>query len=222
MSETVVGVYTIGQTPRPDLTEDLTRLFASVRFEILGALDDLSEDRIPVCGSDGYPLETRLRDGTRVVVDATFLEPRLQEAIAGWDDHVAFHLVLCAGPFPHLTARRTLIQPFDVAVAELTGRSLRSLEVIVPFTAQAAPSAHKWEVAGFRCRMHVLGEKLGTLSVAEWLSQRQTGADADALVFDYVGFPVAILDEFAAAVDIPVFDLGRLAMDAFKRELQRP
>ena len=31
---------------------------------------------------------------------------------------------------------------------------------------------------------------------------------ADALVFDYVGFPCAFLDEVAAEIDLPVFDLG--------------
>jgi protein AroM len=220
MNDTVVGVYTIGQTPRPDLTEHLADRFGPVRFEVLGALDDLPPERIPACGSDGYPLETRLHDGTRVVVDSAFLEPRLQQAIAEWDGRVAVHLILCAGSFPGLTARRTLIRPFRVAVAELAGRGLRSLEVVVPFAAQATPSAHKWEAAGFSCRMHALGEKSANLSAVRWLSDRMAATRADAVLFDYVGFPVEMFHEVAGEVDIPVFDLGHVALDALARTLQ--
>ena len=36
----------------------------------------------------------------------------------------------------------------------------------------------------------------------------------EALVFDYVGFPEALLAEVADAIEIPVFDLGAVALDA--------
>jgi len=222
MNQTVAGAYTIGQTPRPDLTEDLAERFGSVRFVIVGALDDLPEDRIPACGPDGYPLETRLREGTRVVVDTAFLKPRLQAAITELDDRVAVHLVLCAGSFPDLAARKAIIQPFDVAVAELAERGLGSLEILAPFSAQAMPATRKWESAGFSCRVHALGEKPGNLSVPQWLSVRLAGTDAGALVFDYVGFPGTVLEEVAAEVDLPVFDLGHLALDALGRTLEAP
>ena len=73
MNEPIVGTYVIGQTPRPDLTGELTGRFSSVRFEILGALDGLERADIPPCPARGYPLETKLRDGSRVVVDAAFV-----------------------------------------------------------------------------------------------------------------------------------------------------
>lgn len=222
MSDTAVGIYTIGQTPRPDLTENLARDLGSFRLEIRGALDGLTADQLPACGADGYPLETRLRDGTRVVVDAAFLEPRLQDAIAECDDGVAAHLVLCAGPFPGLTSRGALVRPFDVAVTELAGRGFRSLEVVVPFAAQASPSVRKWEAAGFSGRTHVLGEMPSDRSVAHWLPDRLADTRADALVLDYVGLPAAILAEVGAAIDIPVFDLGHLAMNALARTLEGP
>ena len=222
MSEAIVGVYTIGQAPHADLTESLVGRFGAARLEIRGALDRLTEPQIPACGADGYPLETRLRDGTRVVVDAAFLEPHLQRAISEWDDHVAVHLVLCAGSFPRLTARRTVIQPFDVAVVELAQRGFRSLEVVVPFAAQATSSHRKWEAVGFACRTHVLGDKSGGQSVAQWLAGLLLETSGEALVLDYVGFPVAILDEVAGQVSLPVFDLGHLAADALERTLHTP
>jgi len=193
-----------------------------VRFEVVGVLDGLSGDQIPDCGPDGYPLETRLREGTRVVVDAAFIETRLQRSIEGLDDQVAFHLVLCAGLFPKLSASQTLIQPFEVAVTKLQRRGLASLEILVPFGAQEMPAVRKWEAAGFDCRARVLADKPDELSIASWVMDAQAGTSADALVFDYVGFPAVILDDVAAAIDIPVFDLGHLALDFLERKLQTP
>ena len=220
MNRSIVGLYTIGQSPRPDLTRDVANRFDSTGFEVAGALDGLSEAEIPKCGLDGYPLETCWRDGTRVVVDVAFLETRLQRAIAERDAHVSAHLVLCAGPFPNLSAHKPLIRPFDVGVAELTGGGLGVLEIVVPFTAQAAPATAKWYAAGFSCRAHSLAEKPRDLSVPGWLMGRLSGASADALVFDYVGFEATTVDEVSAQIDLPVIDLGQLAMDTLERTLQ--
>jgi len=222
MNEPVVAAYTIGQTPRPDLTQDLAHRFPSVRFEVVGALDESYADDIPEPAPDGYPLETRLRDGTRVVVDAAFLEPLLQTAVSARDEQVAAHIILCAGPFPSLTADSPLIRPFETSVAELEQLGMRTVEVVVPFVAQAAPAARKWAAAGFPCRPHAMDTATGERPVDEWVNEKLEGTDADALVFDYVGLPSSLLDQVAAAVSLPVFDLGHLAMDRLERTLRTP
>jgi hypothetical protein len=90
---------------------------------------------------------------------------------------------------------------------------------MVPFEGQAAPSARKWEAAGFSCRIHVFGES-GGKPFTRWLADRLAKTSADALVFDYVGFSAVILERVGAEIDIPVFALGRLAIDALERTLQ--
>jgi hypothetical protein len=154
-----------------------------------------------------------------VVVDAAFLMPRLQEAVSRWDDNVRAHLLLCAGPFAGVSSTAPLILPFDVGASELARRGFRSLEIAVPFHAQADPAVRKWEAAGFSCRAHDLGAKPDSVPVSDWVKECMGGADADALVFDYVGLPSGISDAAAAAVGLPVFDLGRLAMDALAEVL---
>jgi len=44
--------------------------------------------------------------------------------------------------------------------------------------------------------------------------------NADALVIDYVGFPATALKQAQAELDIPVFDLGYLAIDSLERCLE--
>lgn len=223
------GVYTIGQTPRPDLTEELTARFPLLRLEIVGALDGLARADVPACGRRGYPLETKLRDGTRVVVDAAFVEPLLQAAVTALDARVSAHLVLCAGPFPRLAVpappagspRRPspLLRPFDVAVTHLAARGMRQLDVVVPFSAQAAPSMAKWVAAGFGCRVHVFEERPRHRPVGAWLSGLVGGSPAQALIFDYVGMRADTLDEVVHRLDRPVFELGHLALDALEATL---
>ena len=223
MRETAIGIHTIGQTPRPDLLELFGTRFDSMRFEIRGALDDLRSDEIPRCSPNGYPLETRLRDGSQVVVDAEFLAPRLQVGIDECDERVEAHLILCAGRFPELAARNVLIQPFEAAAAVLRERGLAELDIVVPFAGQAGPAVRKWKKAGFACRAHAWGGEPGEdragSSMAMALAERITQETCDALVFDYVGFPVTILRSVAKRVDIPVFDVGRLGLDALEQAL---
>jgi hypothetical protein len=221
MSEHLVAVHTIGQTPRPHLTKDLSLRFRAVRFEVLGALDD-GPSHYPEAGSCGYPLETVLRDGTRVVVDASFLEQRLQALVSEADARVDAHVLLCAGPFPGLTAIRPLIRPFEASVDELRQEGLASLEVVVPFEAQAAPAAMKWEGAGFSCRTHVMPVEADETGIVEWISERLEETDAHALVFDYVGLPSSLVDEVRNSVDLPVFDLGQTALDTLESTLNAP
>jgi hypothetical protein len=224
MPEPVVAAYTIGQTPRPDLVGSLAARFPAIRLEVLGALDGLERDEIPPCPARGYPLETHLADGRRVVVDAWFVQPRLQQQINERHPHVSAHLLMCAGAFPGLlappppvgspTPATPFIHPFEVAVSAFKRHGFRTLDVMVPFADQAPAAMDKWAGRDFACRAHVLAEKPRHRSLAEWISGLVRGTRAQALVIDYVGLPTQALDDATAALDLPVFDLGRLALDA--------
>lgn len=259
VNESQLRAYVIGQTPRPDLTAELEVRLPGTRITVVGALDGLSADAIVPCVGCDYPLETRLRDGTRVVVDAATMEAHLQRALDAFRGEADAHLVLCAGPFPGLSVApgaggraAPLIRPFDTSVRVLRERDHRRLAVLVPFEAQAAPAARKWREAGFLPGpVRALSERPAGTSVAEWVASWVTsgagaygahGADveegrdpgagaegdgvrdprpaADAVVFDYVGFPAGILSEVAAATGLPVVDLGRLALDVVAETLR--
>jgi len=226
MSDPIVRAYVIGQTPRPDLTTDLRKRFPSARFAVVGVLDDLGEEQISAGSVGAYPLETRLRDGRRVVVDAGFVAPLLQRALDAHAGKDRVHLVLCAGPFSALTAPSApsgrdgaLVLPFDTAVARLAERGLRRLDVLVPFADQAEPARRKWTEAGYACRAHVLAERPDDVPLPSWVASRVGDGSAEAVVFDYVGYPSAELSDVAAEIELPVFDVGQLAFDALQEIL---
>ncbi len=214
-----VGLYTIGQTPRPDLVEPFERRFPEVEFTVTGALDDIPAGDLTGVVTPRYPLETTLASGARVVVDVEFVEPHLQRAIDRHGRSLTAHFLLCAGPFSKLHAPEPLICPDRVGTAELARLGFTSLELVVPFGAQTAPALDKWMAAGFTGRAHDLEALPRGVSLARWLAHRLEHSDADAVVFDYVGFPAKLLDAVAVHVELPVFDLGHIAMDALEKVL---
>ncbi len=226
MTAPTVAAYVIGQTPRLDLTDGFASRFPTARFEVVGALDDLERSDVPMCESGDYPLETQMRDGEHIVVSASFLSPLLQTAIDRTPG-VAAHLLLCAGPFAGLVAPQSplgsappLIRPFETGVAEFEQRGYHDLKVLVPFAAQVGPAMVKWVARGFTCRIHAFSERPSDRSLPEWVEDLVAGSRAEAVVFDYVGFPSDALRDVAARIDVPVFDLGHLAMDGLEEILR--
>lgn len=225
MTDTVVRAYVIGQSPRPDLTRDLESRFPGVAFDVVGALDGLEPEAVPACAGCAYPLETRLRDGTRVVIDASCSSDRIQDAIDEYQGDAVAHLVLCAGPFPRLRVSTgsgpgpALIRPFETGAQRLRALGHDQLEVVVPFTGQADPARAKWSAEGFEIRTHALSQRPHDTPLPDWLSGQLRDRGADAVVFDYVGFPSDALRDVTARIELPVFDLGHLALDALQEML---
>jgi len=213
-----VALHTIGQTPRPDLTPFVVATLNSPLVSITGALDGMDPNSIPTPESGGFPLETRLTDGTRIETDAAFLEPFIQSHIDRMEGSVEVHLVLCAGPFPNLTSEGLLIRPFEHACDVFNGIGHTNLLVVVPFEAQSKPSHIKWNEAGFSVEMHAMDERPPEEQAEVWLVNLGRQSDCDALVLDYVGYPKAIVSKVSEMLDIPVYDLGYLAAE-FAREV---
>lgn len=211
---------TIGQSPRPDLLEPLrAQLPDDVEIIEVGALDSLTAATLP--GQDhrhaadrpaaSYPLTTRLRDGTRVTLDEADLTPLVQGAVErGEEAGAAVSLLLCAGGFLEVTARGPLVRPFDAAVGDLRALGARRIAVLVPFEAQAGPSARKWSDAGFD-PVPIVGDPL-TLAPAEPARNAP-----DAVVLDYVGHSSATVAALRGRLDLPVVDLGESGADAAAR-----
>jgi protein AroM len=207
-----IGAISIGQSPRPDLVDPLrVRLpGGGVSIVELGALDGLLRSDIPPPAADGYPLTTRLRDGTVVTVEEAFLEPLVQAAVdAAEGQGCTASILLCAGRFANVTARRPFVRPFELGVATLRSLGMARLVVVVPTDEQVGPSARKWSTAGFVpvVRAAQLGEAPAAIA-------NDLRSGVDAVVLDWVGHPAKSVRRLRALVDVPVVDLGDLAIEA--------
>ena len=108
-----IGLITIGQSPRNDVTPTLKAMMGqAVQIIEKGALDGLVKNEVerlaPKAGD--YVLVTRLRDGTSVKVARRLITPRIQKCIEELEEvGVDINVLLCTGEFPRLKAKKPLI-----------------------------------------------------------------------------------------------------------------
>jgi protein AroM len=148
-----LGVVTIGQSPRADLTGELAGyLPAGTNLLERGALDDLSSSTITALapGADEDTLTSRLRDGEPVLLDRQRLVPRLEEAISALEQQgTEVNLLVCTGTFPPLHHGRPLLDAERLLVSGVGAVVHRSgpLGVVVPLPAQQNVLSMRWERA---------------------------------------------------------------------------
>ena len=154
MSGPIVGLVTIGQSPRVDVVPDMeTILGPAVTVRERGALDGLAGDEIaalaPRPGDD--ILVTRLADGTPVFVAKRHVVARVQAAIGELESSgVTMTALLCTGAFPALEASRLLVLPHQVLLGVL--RALRwpgRLGIVTPSVQHVPQTEARWRTDGF-------------------------------------------------------------------------
>ena len=150
---TLLGVVTIGQAPRTDITGELARYLPG-GTEVLerGALDHLPEERIAALapGLTDDTLVSALRNGRSVILDRQRLVPLLQEAIDAAEHSGAdVTLVVCTGSFPRLAHQRPLLHADHLlvrGVAAIVGDD-GPLGVVVPVAEQEHALGERWRAA---------------------------------------------------------------------------
>jgi protein AroM len=115
----MLQVLTIGQSPRPDLEEEIRAAVPGLPVALRGALDGLTRDELRAIAprGDADTLFTVLPSGEAVTVSKAEVTARLRSALAATRGPV---LLACTGAFKGLPARPDLVQPSAVlnALAE--------------------------------------------------------------------------------------------------------
>jgi protein AroM len=150
----VFGAVTIGQSPRPDILDDILAVLGpGTRAVERGALDGLSRAQIdrlapqpgaPICGEN--VLVTRLADGSEVTVAERHLVPLVEEkANALFDEGIGAVVLLCTGQFPGFPVKGVLLRAQDLideAAAE-NGRGKR-VGVLCPTPQHIPQMRRRW------------------------------------------------------------------------------
>jgi protein AroM len=191
MAMTKIGLITIGQSPRTDVTSTIkTMLGQSIDMVEKGALDGLTKNEIerlaPKAGD--YVLVTRLRDGTSVKVARRRVMPRVQkciEELEGMD--VDFNVLLCTGEFHRLKAKKPLIMPEALITNVVLCIRGGKIGVVVPEREQIPSVKRKWRKKGVSVVIgcaNPYGDVKGLEEAALFLA----GENVDLVVLDCIGF----------------------------------
>jgi len=154
---TLLGLVSIGQSPRPDYIEAFQPHAPDAEIRVAGALDNLSAEQIEVyAGINGdYPLLVRLADGRPVEIDLSVLAPLVEKqaqelAQAG----ARLVVVMCAGGFPDVACTAPVLLPGQIlpAVVKALCRT-KTIGVVTPIKGQVDAAKSKWQADGFQPRV---------------------------------------------------------------------
>jgi protein AroM len=218
-----LGVVTIGQSPRADLTGELAAyLPAGTRLLERGALDDLSSPAIAALAPDADEdtLTSRLRGGGSVVLDRQRLAPLLEQAISALEQEGAeVSLLVCTGSLRPLRHGRPLLDAETLLVSGVSAIMHRSgpLGVVVPLAAQQDVLSTRWQQA---LGAPVFADTAGpyaddAVEAIPAAARRLAGRGAQIVLLDCMGYTEATREAATARAGIPVLlsrsVVGRLA-----------
>jgi protein AroM len=149
----MLGIVTIGQTPRPDIERACRPYAGATAIHVVGALDGLTRDEIRMLEKRDapYPLLVRLADGASAVVPLQALVPRVTACAAGLSAAGARLIVIwCAGDFPDIACPVPVLRPgrlVPACAAEMM--QTRNVGVVTPLPGQVGAARAKWQADGF-------------------------------------------------------------------------
>lgn len=143
-----LGLITIGQSPRNDITNDILNVLNDdIIVYQKGALDDYSREEIE---RKFAPIEntlvTKLRDGSQVEIDETYITDLIQGCINYLEDQGCEIIALyCTGKFEEITSNSILVKPHEILHDTVKNLSLNNLGVMVPDESQVNQMKQWWK-----------------------------------------------------------------------------
>ena len=191
-----LGLITIGQSPRTDVTPDLAPIFGpDIQLCQAGALDGMTAQEIAAFAPEegDYVLISRLRDGSSAVFAEKHILPRLQQCIYDLEAKgVELIMFLCTGSFPAFQSHVPLVFPCAVlngTVPALAGRS--RIAVITPKAEQREQCMEKW--SGYVQFVEVTwGSPYGDPEELDRAAREVAEMDVDLVVLDCMGYTSAM------------------------------
>lgn len=206
MSGPLLGLVSIGQTPRPDFEAVFARQAPGATIQVVGALDGLSPAEVEALAdeTDVYPLLVRLANGTTAEVPLAQIVPRVEAcartlAAAG----ARLVVVLCAGDFPAFECGAPVLIPGQLLPAAVGALYPgRPIAVVTPIESQAKAAQAKWARDGFETV--VAWASPTKREEMEAAAAKVGGADVACVVLDCMGHDEAYRIEFERRCARPV------------------
>lgn len=216
MPKEILGVVTIGQSPRPDLREAFAVHARGATVRVRGALDGLESREVDELARrlTEYPLLVRLADGTSREIGLEWLHPKVERVVREFAEEGARAVVVaCAGDFPDCKTNIPVVLPGrEVPRAAAYHSPRKRVGVVTPVEGQAPAAAAKWLADGF-------------LPVVTWASPARHSeimkasaimreADVDVVVLDCMGHDADYAAEFSRRCSKSVITAQDIAAQA--------
>jgi protein AroM len=187
-----VGVVTIGQTPRDDLTPELALHLPGVQLVERGALDGLTADEIASLapGPEEVPVITRLAGGGSVTVShgriTSLLRRALEDLVA---DGVPSTILACTGEFPEIDVPGVL-RPGTLMRRALAGYAECGYRVgvVCPLVEQIEVVERSWYDVGIPVQVAAADPYAAVAANLAAAAARVVDDGATLVVLDCIGY----------------------------------
>lgn len=188
MVKKTIGVLTIGQSPRVDVTPAIQKILGpDVNIKEAGGLDRLHEDELPSISPEKGDTTyiSRLRNGKSVKIGKSKLLPLLQDELTKLEEEAAVVIMLCTGDFPSLIAKKPIIYP-DKILNSTVNAIMQSgkLGLIIPLEEQKSSLVQKWQSLDVLVEAASPYEESDIFGAARKLKER----GASMIVLDCIGY----------------------------------
>ena len=212
-----VGLLTIGQSPRPDMTEDLIPIFKDkLHYIEAGALDGLTLKEVLEMKPEEneHYLVTRMQDGTVVTAASRHLYDRMQQKVTFLEESGASAiLVLCTEAFQPFRCSIPVIYPNDVLKSLIPSKaSTGHIGIILPEAGQMEDFAVFWKpVVPHVTAAH--GSPYLNDGSLENAAKYLASTSVDLIVLDCMGYTAKMQKQTAEISGKPVFLAKTLAAE---------
>lgn len=221
-----IGVVTIGQSPRPDITTDfIQNLPSSVILIEAGALDGLSLKYVneKMCPSENEVVYvSRMVDGSQVKLGKNKIIPIMQEKIRQLESKGAdLVVIICTGDFPKFDAKIPLIYAGNIIKGLFSGLRFQGrVGILVPLEEQINYAHEKW--SGCFNNLIVLNVSPYTSKENDFRQAARKFKDSNAglIIMDCMGYTFAQRSIVYECSNVPVIS-ARGAVISFLNELLR-
>lgn len=192
--KTRLGIITIGQSPRIDITQDIKDILnKDIAVIEAGVLDRYTYEEVlerfsPNDNED--ILVSRMRDGTQVVLSEDIVINELQNCIDEIEEKVDMVILLCTGKFPEFNHNKPLIVPQKLLhsiVAKL--ESNNKIGIIIPDIGQVEQSKRWWNTVDIDIEIEVASPYKDIENI-EKVATRFKDKSINYIVLDCMGYSV--------------------------------
>jgi protein AroM len=203
---TTVAAVTIGQSPRPDIVDEVAPLLPPrVRLAQVGALDGLQPEEVAALrpGPGDHTLVSRLRSGEEVLVGKARILPRVQACVDAVQDTADLIVILCTGPFPPLRSRRPVVYPERLLVHLVRAVGCGAhIGVLTPAAAQIPHQLERWGAVAAAVTARAYSPYAGRDRVEDACAAF-VAAGVDLVVLDCLGYTLALKETVRRLVGRP-------------------
>ena len=215
----IIGMITIGQSPRDDVMPSFTEILGN-EYEVIeaGALDGLTLDEVKNVDIQpgDYILVSRMRDGTEVKFPKRFILPRLQKKITELEQFSDLIVIMCTGKFPKFKSEGLVVTPQEIlkGVVEGTLKEGR-LGVVFPIAEQVSgteESLNMKDLEVYADHMSPYDQETEVYSLAKRLKEK----NLDLVFLNCFGFNSHVKKVISEETGVPVIQSNALIARVLK------